>query len=68
LQDHSLIAINSHEIHARELNVPWPLALPLAACNPAVNIATATGSPQGVKINKQGALLVADDVGNTVWQ
>jgi hypothetical protein len=28
----------------------------------------AQGRPVGVKIDKQGALLVADDVGNTVWR
>ncbi|CAN5517770.1 sorbosone dehydrogenase family protein [soil metagenome] len=28
----------------------------------------ARGRPVGVKIDKQGALLVADDVGNTVWR
>jgi len=27
----------------------------------------AHGRPVGVAINKRGALLVADDVGNTVW-
>jgi glucose/arabinose dehydrogenase len=27
----------------------------------------AMGRPVGVAIDKQGALLVADDVGNTVW-
>lgn len=28
----------------------------------------AQGRPVGVKIDKQGALLVADDVGNTIWR
>jgi len=28
----------------------------------------ARGRPVGVKIDKQGALLIADDVGNTVWR
>ena len=28
----------------------------------------AQGRPVGVKIDKQGALLVADDVGNAVWR
>ena len=28
----------------------------------------AFGRPVGVVIDKQGALLVADDVGNTVWR
>jgi len=28
----------------------------------------ALGRPVGVVIDKQGALLVADDVGNTVWR
>jgi glucose/arabinose dehydrogenase len=28
----------------------------------------AQGRPVGVKIDKRGALLVADDVGNTVWR
>jgi glucose/arabinose dehydrogenase len=28
----------------------------------------AQGRPVGVAIDKQGALLVADDVGNTVWR
>ena len=28
----------------------------------------ARGRPVGVAIDKQGALLVADDVGNTVWR
>jgi glucose/arabinose dehydrogenase len=28
----------------------------------------AQGRPVGVRIDKQGALLVADDVGNTVWR
>jgi glucose/arabinose dehydrogenase len=28
----------------------------------------AQGRPVGVKIDKQGALLVADDVGNSVWR
>jgi glucose/arabinose dehydrogenase len=28
----------------------------------------AQGRPVGVKIDRQGALLVADDVGNTVWR
>jgi len=28
----------------------------------------AMGRPVGVAIDKQGALLVADDVGNTVWR
>ena len=28
----------------------------------------ALGRPVGVAIDKQGALLVADDVGNTVWR
>jgi glucose/arabinose dehydrogenase len=26
------------------------------------------GRPVGVRIDKQGALLVADDVGNTIWR
>jgi glucose/arabinose dehydrogenase len=29
---------------------------------------TAQGRPVGVAINRSGALLVADDVGNTVWR
>jgi glucose/arabinose dehydrogenase len=28
----------------------------------------AQGRPVGVKIDKQGALLVADDVGNSIWR
>ena len=28
----------------------------------------AQGRPVGVRLDKQGALLVADDVGNTVWR
>jgi len=28
----------------------------------------AQGRPVGVRIDKQGALLVADDVGNAVWR
>jgi glucose/arabinose dehydrogenase len=28
----------------------------------------AQGRPVGVKLDKQGALLVADDVGNTIWR
>ena len=28
----------------------------------------AMGRPVGVAIDKQGALLVADDVGNTIWR
>ena len=28
----------------------------------------AQGRPVGVRIDRQGALLVADDVGNTVWR
>jgi glucose/arabinose dehydrogenase len=28
----------------------------------------ALGRPVGVALDKQGALLVADDVGNTVWR
>jgi glucose/arabinose dehydrogenase len=28
----------------------------------------AQGRPVGVKIDRQGALLVADDVGNAVWR
>ena len=28
----------------------------------------ALGRPVGVRIDKQGALLVADDVGNVVWR
>ena len=28
----------------------------------------ALGRPVGVVVDKQGALLVADDVGNTVWR
>jgi glucose/arabinose dehydrogenase len=28
----------------------------------------ANGRPVGVAIDKRGALLVADDVGNTVWR
>jgi glucose/arabinose dehydrogenase len=28
----------------------------------------ALGRPVGVSIDKQGALLVADDVGNTIWR
>ena len=28
----------------------------------------AQGRPVGVRIDKQGALLVADDVGNTIWR
>jgi len=28
----------------------------------------AQGRPVGVAIDRQGALLVADDVGNTVWR
>ena len=28
----------------------------------------AFGRPVGVALDKQGALLVADDVGNTVWR
>jgi glucose/arabinose dehydrogenase len=28
----------------------------------------ARGRPVGVRLDKQGALLVADDVGNTVWR
>jgi hypothetical protein len=28
----------------------------------------AQGRPVGVRIDKQGALLVADDVGNVVWR
>jgi glucose/arabinose dehydrogenase len=29
---------------------------------------TARGRPVGVAIDKSGALLIADDVGNTVWR
>ena len=28
----------------------------------------AQGRPVGVRIDKKGALLVADDVGNTIWR
>ena len=28
----------------------------------------AQGRPVGVRLDKQGALLVADDVGNTIWR
>jgi glucose/arabinose dehydrogenase len=28
----------------------------------------AQGRPVGVRIDKEGALLVADDVGNTIWR
>ena len=28
----------------------------------------AQGRPVGVKIDRQGALLIADDVGNAVWR
>ena len=32
------------------------------------NSGEAQGRPVGVRVDKQGALLVADDVGNTVWR
>jgi glucose/arabinose dehydrogenase len=28
----------------------------------------AQGRPAGVRLDKEGALLVADDVGNTIWR
>ena len=33
-----------------------------------VGVALRDGRPVGVAIDKKGALLVADDVGNTVWR
>ena len=35
---------------------------------PTVNIGPAIGWPEGVVIDQQGDLLVADDVGNKVWR
>jgi glucose/arabinose dehydrogenase len=32
------------------------------------NEGEAQGRPVGVRLDKQGALLVADDVGNTIWR
>jgi hypothetical protein len=46
------------------------LPAPKTSAIPLVKVATARahGRPVGVAIDKSGALLVADDVGNTVWR
>ena len=53
--------------------VPFAAGIPVG---PPVDVLTgfltankeAQGRPAGVAIDKRGALLVADDVGNTVWR
>jgi len=48
---------------------PHPtLPEPSATLLPTVNIAPARGCPAGVAIAARGALVVADDVGNTIWR
>ncbi|MGL4605040.1 MAG: hypothetical protein ACRCU9_12925, partial [Iodobacter sp.] len=54
--------------------------VPFSAGNPAGNVTTdiltgflnsegqAYGRPAGVVLDQQGALLVADDVGNAIWR
>ena len=46
-----------------------PEGLPIVVMNGFLNAkGEAQGRPVGVAINKQGAMLVADDVGNTIWR
>ena len=46
-----------------------PAGAPLPVLNGFVtNDGDAQGRPVGVAIDRRGALLVADDVGNTVWR
>jgi glucose/arabinose dehydrogenase len=45
-----------------------PAGLPVDILTGFVQGDTALGRPVGVAVDKQGALLVADDVGNTVWR
>ena len=45
-----------------------PAGLPVDILTGFVRDDKARGRPVGVAIDKQGALLVADDVGNTVWR
>ena len=53
--------------------VPFVAGTPSGAPLPVLtdfvsNDGDAHGRPVGVAIDRQGALLVADDVGNTVWR
>jgi glucose/arabinose dehydrogenase len=46
-----------------------PTGMPVVVLNGFLNSkGEARGRPVGVAIDKQGALLVADDVGNTIWR
>ena len=45
-----------------------PSGLPVDVLTGFVEGGKARGRPVGVAIDKAGALLVADDVGNTVWR
>ena len=45
-----------------------PSGLPVDVLTGFVDGGEARGRPVGVAIDKAGALLVADDVGNTVWR
>jgi glucose/arabinose dehydrogenase len=46
-----------------------PAGMPLEVLNGFVNEeGEAYGRPVGVAVDGKGALLVADDVGNTVWR
>ncbi|MEO8543783.1 MAG: sorbosone dehydrogenase family protein [Burkholderiaceae bacterium] len=45
-----------------------PVALPIDVVNGFVHGDEAYGRPVGVALDGRGALLVADDVGNTVWR
>ena len=48
----------------------WPVGVkPVSAAGTTVSAdGKAYGRPVGVALDKQGALLVADDVGNVVWR
>ena len=45
-----------------------PSGLPVDVLTGFLDGSEARGRPVGVAIDKAGALLVADDVGNTVWR
>ena len=50
-------------------NVDKPSGLPIEVLGGFLNAkGQAQGRPVGLAVDKQGALLVADDVGNTVWR
>ena len=45
-----------------------PSGMPVTVLDGFVRDDTAYGRPVGVALDRRGALLVADDVGNTVWR